>query len=447
MARADPYQARARELAREAGLDPDGRIERPGLRSMPVWCTFREAARVERMQRETDAAAAAIAITPQAPRLGDSPLEIFGAHDEATIAQMRNCIGVGNVVAGVICADGHLGYAQPVGGVIAYEKQISISGVGFDIACGNMAVRLDTPHGAIADRVGAIVKDIAQAVSFGVGRNNEEKVEHELLDDAEAWRESDMEAYRRKAAAQLGTVGAGNHYVDLMRDEDGFVWIGVHFGSRGLGHTSATRYLKAAGGKDGMHVPPAVIDEDSEIGRRYIAAMELAGRYAYAGREWITERVRSIVGGAVTDTVHNHHNYAWRETHGGRALWVVRKGATPAFPGQRGFVGGSMGDDAVIVEGVDSAQARKSLYSTIHGAGRLFGRREAKRRFTREQMDAWLRARGVILIGADLDESPMAYRRLPEVLAQHAGTVKVLHTLRPFAVVMAGEGEFDPFRD
>ena len=291
------------------------------------------------------------------------------------------------------------------------------------------------------------MKDIAQAVSFGVGRNTEEKVEHELLDDAEAWRESDMEAYRRKAAAQLGTVGAGNHYVDLMRDEDGFVWIGVHFGSRGLGHTSATRYLKAAGGKDGMHVPPAVIDEDSEIGRRYIAAMELAGRYAYAGREWITERVRSIVGGAVTDTVHNHHNYAWRETHGGRALWVVRKGATPAFPGQRGFVGGSMGDDAVIIEGVDSAQARKSLYSTIHGAGRLFGRREAKRRFTREQMDAWLRARGVILIGADLDESPMAYRRLPEVLAQHAGTVKVLHTLRPFAVVMAGEGEFDPFRD
>jgi tRNA-splicing ligase RtcB len=143
----------------------------------------------------------------------------------------------------------------------------------------------------------------------------------------------------------------------------------------------------------------------------------------------------------------NHHNYAWRETHGGRALWVVRKGATPAFPSQGGFVGGSMGDDAVIIECVDSTQARKSLYSTIHGAGRLFGRREAKRRFTREQMDAWLMARGVILIGADLDESPMAYRRLPEVLAQHAGTVKVLHTLRPFAVVMAGKGEFDPFRD
>jgi tRNA-splicing ligase RtcB len=447
MARSDPYAARARELARAAGLDPDARIERPGQRSMPFWCTFRDAARAEHMQRQADAAAADIASKLQPPQFRDSPLQVFGRHDEATLAQMRNAMGVGNAVAGVICADGHLGYAQPVGGVIAYEKQISISGVGFDIACGNMAVRLDTPYAAIADRVGAIVKDIARTISFGVGRTNEERVEHALLDDGDAWRESDMEAYRPKAAVQLGTVGSGNHYVDLMRDEEGFVWIGVHFGSRGLGHTSATRYLKAAGGKDGMNVPPAVIDEDSELGRRYLAAMELAGRYAYAGREWVVERVRTIIGGAVTDTVHNHHNYAWRETHNGRDLWVVRKGATPAFPGQRGFVGGSMGDDAVIIEGVEGATARASLYSTVHGAGRLFGRREAKRRFTRAEMDAWLNRRGVSLIGGDLDESPMAYRRLPEVLAHHAGTVKVLHTLRPFAVAMAGAGEFDPFKD
>ena len=98
-------------------------------------------------------------------------------------------------------------------------------------------------------------------------------------------------------------------------------------------------------------------------------------------------------------------------------------------------------------EGVDSPESRASLYSTVHGAGRLFGRKEAKRRFTREQMDSWLQERGVTLIGADLDESPMAYRRLPEVIAEHAGTVKVLHTLRPFAVAMAGSGEFDPFKD
>jgi tRNA-splicing ligase RtcB len=377
----------------------------------------------------------------------NAPLQVFGQHDAATIAQMRTCMGVGNVVAGVVCADGHLGYAQPVGGVIAYEGQISISGVGFDIGCGNMAVRLDTPYADIKDRAGAILDDVRRVISFGVGRANAERAEHELFDDEEAWRESDMYAYRQKATAQLGTVGSGNHYVDLMHDQDGFVWIGVHFGSRGLGHTSTTRYLKAAGGQDGMNVPPAVVNEDSEIGRRYIAAMQLAGRYSYAGREWVIERVRQIIGGAITDMVHNHHNYAWRETHGGRDLWVVRKGATPAFPGQRGFVGGSMGDDAVIIEGVDSPEARAALYSTVHGAGRLFSRTRAKQVFSRAQMDAWLRERGVLLAGGDLDESPMAYRRLPEVLAQHAGTIRVLHTLRPFAVAMAGEGEFDPFKD
>ncbi len=446
--RSDPFRARARELCLAAGVDPDSKIDRPGQRPMPAWCAYRDAARKEQLAREAEATAASIAtVTTQDAAYADAPLAVFGEHEAATIAQMKNCMAIGNVVAGVICADGHLGYAQPVGGVIAYEKQISISGVGFDIGCGNMAVRLDTPFSVIEDRVGTIVRDVAAVISFGVGRANEERVEHELFDDGDAWRESDMGAYRQKAVAQLGTVGSGNHYVDLMRDEDGFVWIGVHFGSRGLGHTSATRYLKAAGGKDGMNVPPAVIDEDSELGRRYIAAMQLAGRYSYAGREWVVERVRRIIGGAVTDMVHNHHNYAWRETHGGKDLWVVRKGATPAFPGQRGFVGGSMGDDAVILEGVDSERAQASLYSTVHGAGRLFGRNEAKRRFTRAQMDDWLKERGVTLIGADLDESPMAYRRLPEVLAHHAGSVKVLHRLRPFAVVMAGKGEFDPFKD
>ena len=443
MRRPDIYEARARELAIAAGQDPDARVERPGARSMPLWCTYRDAARAEHLAAE----AAAVVLPPQAPSYQNAPMQVFGQHDEATIAQMRNCMGVGNVVAGVVCADGHLGYAQPVGGVIAYERQISISGVGFDIGCGNMAVRLDTPFAAVEDKVGAILGDVRRVISFGIGRTNADRAEHELFDDADAWREADMHAYRQKAASQLGTVGSGNHYVDLMRDHDGFVWIGVHFGSRGLGHTSATRYLKAAGGQDGMSVPPAVVDEDSEIGRRYIAAMQLAGRYSYAGREWVIERVRRIIGGSVTDMVHNHHNYAWRETHDGRDLWVVRKGATPAFPGQRGFVGGSMGDDAVIIEGVDSPQARASLYSTVHGAGRLFGRKQAKRTFTRAQMDGWLRERGVLLAGGDLDESPMTYRRLPEVLAHHAGTIRVLHTLRPFAVAMAGEGEFDPFKD
>src|SRR5437588_7152471 len=166
MRRPDPYEARARELAVAAGLDPDGRAGEG--RGMPVWCTFRDAARQEHLVKQT----AALELPPQAPQYQNSPLKVFGEHEEGTLAQMRNCMGVGNAVAGVICADGHLGYAQPVGGVIAYEGQISISGVGFDIGCGNMAIRLDTAYAAVQDRSGEIIKDVSRTISFGVGRTN-----------------------------------------------------------------------------------------------------------------------------------------------------------------------------------------------------------------------------------------------------------------------------------
>jgi len=389
-----------------------------------------------------------------------SDVRIFGEHDDKTIAQMQRCMTVGSVAGAVLCADGHLGYAQPVGGVIAYEQDISVSGVGFDIGCGNMAVRLDVRLDDIRDRVAEIAGDIARTVSFGIGRSNAAKVEHALF-DSPLWNDAGHIGHLKQMARdQLGTVGSGNHYVDVFEDEEGQIWIGVHFGSRGLGHKTATTFLKLGGGKDGIDVPPTVLRQDSELGQRYIAGMTLAGMYAYAGREWVVERVRGIIGGAVTDMVHNHHNYAWRETHGGRDLWVVRKGATPAFPGQRGFVGGSMGDDAVILSGVESETAAQSLYSTVHGAGRVMSRTEARGKrnrktgevlspgkVTREAMRAWLDRRGVYLIGADLDEAPQAYRRLPEVLAHHAGTVAIEHTLRPVIVVMAGTDIVDPFKD
>src|SRR5262249_55054793 len=159
-----------------------------------------------------------------------------------------------------------------------------------------------------------------------------------------------------------------------------------------------------AGGKDGIDVAPAIVDPETELGAQYVAGMELAGKYAYAGREWVVDRVRRILAARVTDSVHNHHNFAWREEHEGMALWVVRKGATPASPGQRGFVGGSMGDNAVIIRGVESEGGRLSLYSTIHGAGRLYSRRAAKEAFTRAEMDAWVREKGVRLRGGDVDE-------------------------------------------
>jgi tRNA-splicing ligase RtcB (3'-phosphate/5'-hydroxy nucleic acid ligase) len=386
--------------------------------------------------------------------------KIFGKHDEATIKQIETCVAAGGERA-VLCADGHKGYAQPIGGIVAYKNKISLSGVGFDIACGNLAIRTDINLPQIASSVDKIMDDVVREISFGIGRTSRTRIDHELFDDP-AWQVEPMRGLKKAAADQLGTVGGGNHYVDIFADEQDRVWVGVHFGSRGLGHKTATHFLKAAGGKDGMDVPPTVVEEKSELGRDYLAGMHLAGRYAYAGREAVARHVvRQILGAQVVEEVHNHHNFAWREEHEGEHFWVVRKGATPAFPGQKGFVGGSMGDDAVIIEGVDSAISREALFSTIHGAGRIMSRTAAKGRFEKvgkkrirrdglvrhDEMMKWLSDRGIVLRGGDLDEAPQAYRRLPEVLTAHAGTIRILHTLRPLGVAMAGRDIVDPYKD
>ncbi|HEX4611991.1 MAG TPA: RtcB family protein, partial [Urbifossiella sp.] len=194
-------------------------------------------------------------------------LKVFGTHDENTIAQMEACFQAGGAHA-VLCADGHKGYSQPVGGVIAYQGAVSVSGVGFDIACGNMAVKTDAKLADVQPHIETIMDDVFGQISFGVGRVNDTPIDHELFDDA-AW-DVMPENSKGMARQQLGTVGSGNHYVDIFVDEHGFVWVGVHFGSRGLGHKTATMYLHAAGGKDGMDVPPTLVPEESQIGQSYI---------------------------------------------------------------------------------------------------------------------------------------------------------------------------------
>jgi tRNA-splicing ligase RtcB len=378
--------------------------------------------------------------------------------DEQALLQIKNCARTADRVA--LMADHHVGYGVPIGGVVAYYDSISPSGVGYDIGCGNKAVLTDANAEDVQKNIRKIMDDVWRTISFGVGRNNEtEKVDHALFDD-EAWKVKPLRSLKDMARKQLGTVGSGNHYVDIFKDELDRVWIGVHFGSRGLGHKTATHFLEAAGAKDGMHVDPAVIKVDTELGTDYLEAMRLAGEYAYAGRDWVCGQVAKVLGAKSLEEVHNHHNYAWRETHGGEDLWVVRKGATPAFPGQKGFVGGSMGETSVIVEGVENELAQYSLYSTVHGAGRVLGRMQAKGKYNRKtgecqreglvspaMMREWVERANVELRGAGVDESPHCYKRLPDVLKEHEGTIRILHVLTPLGVAMAGEREFDPYKD
>ncbi|MEK0312274.1 RtcB family protein [Cohnella sp. 56] len=400
-------------------------------------------------------------------------VRVWGKPDESALSQAVTCAGHGNVVQALLMADHHKGYSQPIGGVVVYDGQISPSGVGYDIGCGNKAVRTNLMAADVMPRLSAIMDQVARKVSFGVGRVNSERVDHELFDDP-AWDvyaavgRQEHDKLKRLARDQLGTVGSGNHFVDLFEEpETGRLWIGNHFGSRGFGHRTASGFLNLAAGRaffanapgEKMDQPPVLLQLDSELGDMYYRAMKLAGRYAYAGRDYVLAQVLAIVGAEADFEVHNHHNYAWRETHGGKDTIVVRKGATPSAPGQLGFIGGSMGDISVVVRGKDTADNRDAYYSTVHGAGRIMSRTQAAGKMnwkTRTRTGGQIlparmlqavRDYGVELRGAGTDESPFVYRKLQEVLDAHAGTIEVLHVLKPIGVCMAGADEYDPYKD
>ena len=429
----------------------------------------------------------------------DGRVRVYGySYDPQAVAQITTVAEHGWVTEAALMADNHLGYSMPIGGVAAYREMVSPSGVGYDIGCGVMAVRTSLTFDDVRADLPRLADEIASRISFGVGRKNPTPVEHPLF-DSPTWanipelteqvsNRKGPWSLRSRAEEQLGTVGSGNHYVDLLVEPaDGSVWIACHFGSRGFGHGVATGFLNLAAGRDfhagqitgeSMHAVPSLLPltEDAaqelgaadavwsvEVGRRYQAAMELAGEYAYAGREHVIGEVLSILEAQRLDTVHNHHNYAWNEQHSGQTVHVVRKGATPAFPGQAGFIGGSMGDWAVVVEGIDSPLAERTLRSTVHGAGRVMSRSRAKgnrkgtrpgiitRDMMRDRLDQFRHETGYPLEvrGGDVEESPFVYRKLDDVVRAHeeTQTIRVVHRMLPIAVCMAGTDVWDPFKD
>ncbi len=400
-------------------------------------------------------------------------LKIFGKEiiDEASINQLKNCLGEEDL--GVLTADAHYGYGHPIGGAVAYKNRISLSGVGFDIACGNKAVRTNV---LAADLDTAKVMDeIFKQIGFGVGRVNREKADHPVLDKIA---QSDFEPIRdlaQMATEQLGTVGSGNHFVDLFKDEQGYVWIGVHFGSRGFGHKITTGFIAMSQGKTfqekgkegGMASKPILFDTTTDLGQAYTYCLGLGGEYAYAGRDWVVNKVLEILQAESTFEVHNHHNFAWEEEHFGEKYWVVRKGCTPAFPGQLGFIGANMYDTSVIIEGVDTSESKQGLYSTVHGAGRVMSRNAAagKKKWVKgpdgrkrptivkpgavnfTEVQQRMKDKGIELRGGGADEAPQCYKKLEDVIAYQGDTIRVLHRLSPIGVAMAGSEVFDPYKD
>jgi tRNA-splicing ligase RtcB len=330
------------------------------------------------------------------------------------------------------------------------------------------------------DVLGKIMEEIERTVAFGLGRSNAQPIDHDLFDaHAATLAELDRLADTRhgvlsaKARAQLGTVGSGNHYVDLLTDEQDRVWVANHFGSRGLGHTIATGFLNLGAGlsfgeRTAEKEEPTVIPTDSYLGQFYLDAMRLAGDYAYAGRDFVIDQVLGLLGTTAVESVHVHHNFAWLED----GLWVVRKGATPLTT-EPAYIGGSMGDGAVIVRGTGADIG--NLASAPHGAGRVMSRTKAAGKFKKvtveriapdgstypkkirvrdastaavdwEAVKVGLDARGIVVRGSGADEAPEVYKSLDAVLAAHSN-IEVVHRLRPLGVVMAGADTFDPYKD
>ena len=397
------------------------------------------------------------------------PIKVFGEPiiEPTAIEQLRKAISHPED-RGVLTADAHYGYGHPIGGVVAYKDKISLSGVGFDIACGNKACKTNIKAADV--EVEKVMDAIFKQIGFGIGRPNPKPVDHPVLD---AIAKADFLPQRQMvqmAMDQLGTVGSGNHYVDLFVDEEGWVWVGVHFGSRGFGHKTTTGFIALSQGatfgdraqEAAMDAPPILFDAASELGQDYLSAMRLAGEYAYAGRDLVVNKVLELLGASSVWEVHNHHNFLWEEVHDGEKYYVVRKGATPSQPGQFGFIGSTMADYSVIVQGLDTPENQAGLYSTVHGAGRVLSRMKAagKKRWkngkleylSKGQVD-WnkvkktVKSNGVILRGGGADEAPECYKSLESVLEFHAGTIEVVHRLRPIGVAMAGAEVYDPYKD
>ena len=402
---------------------------------------------------------------PDVPVVRDEPaaFPVWGREliDDAAVRQMHDAMRLPVTVAGALMPDAHIGYGVPIGGVVALDGAVAPYMVGVDIACRMMLSVYPADDLALLDgRRDDLRRALRNETRFGIGARFKpgQRRQHAVLDDADWQATPLLRSLHDKAAAQLGTSGTGNHFVDAGRLEvgpEGSAALGVpegtyfavltHSGSRGVGATIADRYSRLA--RQETPLPRelqalAWLRLDTELGQEYWLSMELAGRFASACHHAIHDALAAALGVERLAHVENHHNFAWRETHAvdgeDREVVVHRKGATPAGDGVLGVVPGSQGHPSYVVRGLGSAA---SLSSASHGAGRQMGRKQAVRTLDRTDRDAWLAEAGVELLGSGMDEAPQAYKDIDEVLALQADLAVPVAAFRPEVVLMASDGK------
>ncbi len=346
--------------------------------------------------------------------------------------------------------DAHSGKGSTIGSVIATERAIIPAAVGVDLGCGMNAVRLSLKASDLPDSLAAIRSQIERDIPLGAGGAHQ-TTRSEFAENArrmpeapprlgENWHFITGSASGERAASQLGTLGSGNHFIELCLDENQDVWIMLHSGSRGIGNKIGTHYIERA--KLRMEqffisLPDgdlAYLPEDTDDFNDYMEAVGWAQNYALENRRLMMERVIAALRQHIPidftitqEAINCHHNYVERENHFGRNMWVTRKGAIRAREGDLGIIPGSMGQRSYIVRGKGSTD---SYCSCSHGAGRSMSRAQARRTFSLTDLVEQTQGVECRKDDAVLDEIPGAYKNIDEVMANQADLVEVLHTLK-----------------
>ena len=386
------------------------------------------------------------------PRAELAPWRQWGEGLEAeAVKQMANACALPVAVAGALMPDAHVGYGLPIGGVLATDNAVIPYAVGVDIACRMKLTVYDRKANTLAGQRDRLANLIESETRFGMGCSFKDRREHDVMD--EDWSVSPVtNRLRDKAWSQLGTSGSGNHFVefgaftveqnDLGLEPGEYLALLTHSGSRGTGAQVCDFYSKRAMARH-EHLPKelkhlAWLSLDDADGQEYWAAMNLMGRYAAANHALIHHHIGRKLGAHRVLDIENHHNFAWKETHGGREVIVHRKGATPAGAGVLGIIPGSMASPGYVVRGKGSPE---SLNSASHGAGRVMSRTKAMQSFTWSATKKLLAERGVELLSAGLDEVPGVYKDIHAVMAAQTDLVEVLGQFDPKLVKMCPAGD------
>lgn len=373
--------------------------------------------------------------------------------EEGAVDQMWNACRLPVSVSGALMPDAHRGYGLPVGGVLATDNAVIPYAVGVDIACRmKLSVYPISPI-ILGQEPKKFEKVLREQTRFGLNcQFRDKKREHPVMD--EDWTVCKTTRKNKdRAWAQLGTSGSGNHFVEfgiitiaekteLGLEPGQYLSLLSHSGSRGTGAAVAKHYSKLAK-KRNPQLPKELKDLayfslDSYEGKEYWEAMQLMGRYAEANHACIHYHIAKALGYDVILDVENHHNFAWKEVHDGKEVVVHRKGATPADEDVLGIIPGSMADPGFVVRGLGS---HDSLKSASHGAGRRMSRTQARNTFTWSDTKKLLDERGVVVLSAGLDECPMAYKDINEVMKHQTDLVVPLARFDPKLVMMSPDGE------